>query len=52
MNVCVMFEIRPLNFGKIKVSHVVLDGGELVSFTLQPLNPSPSEGRLLHWLWS
>jgi len=26
MNVCVMFEIKPLNFGKIKVSHVVLDG--------------------------
>jgi len=23
------------------VSHVVPDGGELVSFTLQPLNPPP-----------
>lgn len=38
-----MFEIRPLNFGKIKVSHVVFGGGELVSFTLQPLNPPSNQ---------
>jgi hypothetical protein len=43
MNVCVIFE-RPSSFGKIKVSHVVLDGCELVSFTLQPLNPPPRRG--------
>jgi len=52
MNVCVMFEIRPLNLGKIKVSHMVLVGGDLVSFTLQPLNSPPSEAKFLHWLWS
>ena len=34
------------------MSHVVLDGGELVGFTLQPLNPPPSEGRFLYRLWS
>jgi len=44
MNVCVISEIRPLNLGKINLSHVVLDGGELVSFTLQPLNPPHKKG--------
>lgn len=44
MNVCVVFEVRPLSFGEIKVSHVVLDGGELVSFTLQPRNPPGQKG--------
>jgi hypothetical protein len=47
-----MFEIKPLRFGKIKVSHVVLDRGELVSFTLgQPRN-SLSTPSFLHPLWS
>jgi hypothetical protein len=51
MNVCVVFEIRPLSSGKIKVSHV-LDGGELVSFTLQTLNPPLVRREISASMWS
>jgi hypothetical protein len=47
-----MFEIKPLSFGKIKVSHVVLDGGELVSFALGQPHNSLSAPSFLHPLWS